>query len=302
MIKLNFIRTLTLAEPSQPGRPAYISAASGLVHLGNKLYVAADDENSLGVFSDDLAGQGTLRQLFDGELPLAHEDRKALKPDLEVLTLLPSSKKYPYGALLALGSGSTDNRKHAAIIAFDADYQLTGNVEILDLSATYNQIAQRVPDLNIEGAVITGEDIVLFQRGNNVGHNAMIRCRADMFLCETQTNIRPLSFFLRRYDLAEIDGVLLGFTDASALDDGTTVFCAAAEDTSDAYNDGACKGSAVGIINSRGELSKVMTVDKPVKLEGISASFVDNAIHLLMVTDADDDAVAAEVYSAVIKL
>jgi hypothetical protein len=271
-----------------------------LVQVGNHLYIVADDENDLAVFPVDSGDHGTLRRLFNNVLPLNKSERKKEKADLEVLTLIPANAKYSNGAMLALGSGSTDKRKRAVIIALGSDHQLTDIVERLDLSVTYNQIDLRVPDLNIEGAVISGDDIVLFQRGNNIGHNAMIRCRADMFLCETQTNIQPLSFFLRRYDLGEIDGVPLGFTDATSLEDGSIVFCAAAEDTSNAYDDGACKGSAVGIINPRGELSKVVTVDKPVKLEGISARFIDNAIHLLTVTDADDLKVPAQIYSAIL--
>jgi len=302
MLKLNSIGALTLAAPSQSGRPAYISAASGLVRVDRTLYVVADDENYLGIFQDDLTSEGTLRRLFAGELPLGRDARKAVKPDLEILTYLPANHQYPNGALLALGSGSTDHRRRAAIIAFDGNSHLVDNVETLDLSANYNQIAQRVPDLNIEGAIIAGEDIVLFQRGNNVSHNATIRCRADMFLSEAHDDMRPLNFLLRRYDVGEIEGVPLGFTDASSLDDGTIVFCAAAEDTSNAYNDGVCAGSAIGLINRDGQLSKVMTVDQRVKLEGICATVSDNVIHLLAVTDADDVAVPAELYSATLSL
>lgn len=300
LLNLTSLRTLTVAAPTQPGRPAYFSAASGLVHMGNKLYVVADDEDYLGIFTADANQHGTLKQLFSDKLPLDKEQRKAQKSDLEVLTFIPANSRYAHGALLALGSGSTDNRKRAVMIAYDENNELVSQVETLNLSATYNQIDQRVPDLNIEGAVIAGEDIVLFQRGNTVSYNAMIRCRADSFLYGTDVDIRPLNFLLRRYDLGEIDGVPLGFTDAAALENGTIVFCAAAEDTSDAYNDGVCTGSVVGIINRKGELSKMVTVDKRVKLEGISATHVNNDIHLLMVTDADNIEIPAQVYSAIL--
>ena len=49
-LSLQRLRELDLEAPSEPGRPAFVSAASGLVCVGNYLYVVADDELSLGVF------------------------------------------------------------------------------------------------------------------------------------------------------------------------------------------------------------------------------------------------------------
>ncbi|WP_457447076.1 DUF6929 family protein [Roseateles sp. P5_E4] len=59
----------------------YLSAASGLVQLGPRLFVVADDEHTLAVF--DVSGErpGQLHRLFGGELPDKPKARRAAKPD-----------------------------------------------------------------------------------------------------------------------------------------------------------------------------------------------------------------------------
>ena len=89
---------------------AHLSAASGLVRIGRRLYVVADDDNMLGIFDLDHHRPGTLRRLFEGDLPAAHEARKATKADLDSLTVLPPFPSNPMGALLALGSGAGSAR------------------------------------------------------------------------------------------------------------------------------------------------------------------------------------------------
>ncbi|MFP2906856.1 DUF6929 family protein [Pyxidicoccus sp. 3LFB2] len=50
MIRTTLRRTLTLESPEAPGRPAHVSAASGLVRVGPWLYIVADDALHLAVF------------------------------------------------------------------------------------------------------------------------------------------------------------------------------------------------------------------------------------------------------------
>lgn len=86
------------------GQP-HLSAASGLVRLGQRLYVVADDELHLGIFKDStVTGQapskGKLLRLLEGDLPNKMEKRKKAKPDLETLALLPALPGFDTGALL----------------------------------------------------------------------------------------------------------------------------------------------------------------------------------------------------------
>lgn len=97
------LRTLDLSgSPDEPA-PHHLSAASGVAKVGQRLFVVADDEHSLGVFDLAVHGPGRRVHLFDGELPSDHKQRKAAKPDLEALTVLPALPGYPFGALLGVG-------------------------------------------------------------------------------------------------------------------------------------------------------------------------------------------------------
>jgi hypothetical protein len=58
-LRLRKLRDLDLAEPPEAGRPAFLSAASGLVKCGGGFYVVADDELHLGRFTAGASQPGT---------------------------------------------------------------------------------------------------------------------------------------------------------------------------------------------------------------------------------------------------
>lgn len=301
MLSLSPIKHLTLEIPSHKERHPHLSAASGLVQVGDWLYVVADDENHLGLFLRDGTGHGELLELFPGDLPLEHEERKEAKPDLEVLTFIPPSKKYPQGALLALGSGSRETRCQGVIIAFNEQGELA-DVETIDLDGLYQLLKKEIGKLNIEGAVVVEDDIILFQRGNKKNKlNATLRIPLKHFyqsvFGEAKKPKHKLELTVTPYELGEIEGVPLCFTDATTLPDGSIIFTAAAENTSDAYLDGQCMGSIIGVINNGGDLHSTIAVDKIIKVEGVEAQLVNNSIYLLLVTDADDASAPAQLYA-----
>lgn len=299
MIQLTELKSLLLKPSAQSSQPGHLSAASGLVQVGPWLYVVADDELHLGKFL--LAGNdtGELFRCFVGDLPIDKEERKAAKPDVEVLTLIPNFNNSSQQALLALGSGSKKNRDRGVIIPLDNSGNISAAPDIIDLSSFYEFLKKEIGKLNIEGAVIVQNNIMLFQRGNKKNKlNASIRLGLEDFYrailkpkYEPRIQITP-------YDLGEIDQVPLCFTDATALPSGEIIFTASAENTSDSYLDGTCMGSAIGMIDSKGDLNLLEPIDKKVKLEGIEASTNGNAIELLLVTDADNAALPAQLYSA----
>lgn len=302
MILLSPLKTLVLNEPSNEHRLPHLSAASGLVQFGSWLYVVADDENHLGVFNYNGDEPGVLMPLFDYHLPLDHEQRKAVKPDLEVLAVIPAAKKYPYGALLALGSGSKETRSQGIIIAFYQNGEL-GKVDIIDLSLLYGELKKDLGKINIEGAVIVDKDIVLFQRGNKKNKlNATIRLSLKQFYSYVfstgDKRTEKLKATVTAYDLGNIQDVPLCFTDATSLPNGAIVFTASAENTSDAYLDGTCMGSVIGIINSNGKLNRITPIDKTIKVEGVAAQVIEDKVTLLLVTDADDATIPAQLYAA----
>lgn len=300
MIRLSPWKPLNINRASQPDRGAFLSAASGLVEMHRQLYIVADDENFLGVFPLD-DEPGYLQRLLPGVLPLSYEERKAEKPDFECLTLIPPTREFPNGALMALGSGSKKTRRRGTIIAFDENQMLGDQIHIIDLEEFHSDLKDQVGKLNIEGAVIRNDKLLLFQRGNKKNRfNGLLSLPLTHFfgyLLPGQAST-PLALDITDYNLGDINGVPLCFTDATCLPNGDLIFTAAAEDTEDAYQDGKTLGSAIGAIDAAGRLLFVTGVEQTVKLEGISARMYGTDLELLVVSDADDASSPAFVYRA----
>jgi hypothetical protein len=305
MIRTTQRRTLTLEAPEAPGRPAHVSAASGLVAVGPWLYVVADDALHLAVFPREGTAPGRSLQLFPGELPLEHRARKAAKPDLEALCLLPPFEGCPAGALLAIPSGSTAERQRGALLPLTAEGVLTGETRPVDFTSLYAQLTREVGPLNVEGAAVTGGRLRLLQRGNgDQGTDALVDLdheRVIRALVEGRDPGPETVRTVKRWELGRAGGVRLTFTDASPLPDGRIIFTAAAEDTRDSYADGPVAGSAVGVLAPDGSPLFLDGVDAKVKLEGVSARVEGGRVHLLLVADADDPAVPAPLLEAVLE-
>lgn len=295
MIELKHMRDLDIAAAD--GRPGFVSAASGLARVGGWWHVVADDSLTLASFPADGDAAGALLQMLDGALPAEAGERKARKPDFEALTVLERSETWPFGALLAFGSGSRPNRERGALVALDGNGRATRACPV-DLGAIYAGLAGHFAEVNIEGAVAIGDTLVLLQRGNAGGAPSAIvslALEAALRSFETTRPLRPSS--VRAVDVGRIGAVPLAFTDAARLGD-EIVFSAVAEDTSNAYDDGALAGATVGIMDVHGHIREVEAVSPAVKIEGIHAARDGNRVRLTMVTDADDPNRPAALFTA----
>lgn len=301
MLQPKKLRELDLDAPPQAGRAAHLSAASGLVRAGSYLYVIADDEHHLGVFESHSQAPGRLIRLIEGELPHDAAERKALKPDFETLVRLPAFGSYSDGALFAMGSGSKPNRQTGALLALDAAGAILGAPRLIDLNALFAPVREPLRKLNVEGAVVAGDRLLLLQRGNKKkSQNACIEYSLPALLKELASSdalgkILPLA--IRQFDLGAIKGVPLCFSDAAVLPNNELIFTAIAENTEDSYNDGPCLGSAIGIIGREGQMEKLWSLEFPHKIEGIEAQVSNGKIDLLLVTDADDANIPASLLS-----
>ncbi|WNG43302.1 hypothetical protein F0U60_03735 [Archangium minus] len=305
MLRLTQRRKLTLQTSETPGGHAHVSAASGLVRTGNWLHVVADDSLFLATFALEGGAPGQLLRLFPGELPLEPKARKALKPDLEALCLLGAFADAPHGALLAVPSGSTPVRMKGALVPLAADGSLAGPVREVDFTSVYAQLTRELGPLNVEGAAVSGPRLRLLNRGTgDQGTDAVVDLDAGRVLrtLEAGEPLQPdVVRTVRRWELGRSGNVRLSFTDAAPLPDGRIVFTAAAEDTRDAYADGAVMGSAVGVLAPDGSPMFLDGVDAKVKLEGVDARVERGRIHLLLVADADDPAQAAPLFETVLE-
>lgn len=302
MLTSRVVRELDLAPDAHPRAKRWLSAASGLVCIGGKAYVIADDEHHLGCFNlNDAAKPVSLLRLFDGPLPRDKGKRKKIKPDLESLLLLPELELFPHGALLALGSGSKANRCRATLLALDKAGEVKGPALQLDLSALYTMLVAQVGDLNIEGAYVADNQLYLLQRGNKASRTSA-RVRLDYaafiawLLCE---NSKPPEVKqILRLDLGSVDDVPLAPTDAAALADGAWAFCGVAENTGNSYCDGPCVASVIGIVDKHGHVGHMQRLQGNPKVEGIAvepgSDVHGKELKLLLVTDADDPTVASQ--------
>ncbi|MEO6080088.1 MAG: hypothetical protein ABIQ86_09960 [Steroidobacteraceae bacterium] len=294
---MRLIRKLDLAAGTGPGRSPWLSAASGLVRTADEFCVVADDELHLGRFTLDLQRPGRLLRLFPGALPAGMKKRKKRKPDVEVLLRLPASAGIPYGALLALGSGSGVHRRRGALLALSAGGRVVGRARGIDAEQLFTRLSRSFADLNLEGGWVAGNRLHLLQRGNKGNsRNALLQWELKPLLrCLLRERSLPDSepVEVREFDLGDIHGVPLCFTDASPLLQGGSLFSATAENAANSYVDGPCLGSAIGRMDARLRIRWIRPVHRQCKVEGIDVQQEGARLRAWLVTDADDPRVPA---------
>jgi hypothetical protein len=269
-----------------------IAAASGLVALGEHLCVIADDELFLSLYRRD--GTPARRvPLWHGELPEPPAERKRHKPDLEAIAKLED------GRLLVLGSGSRAQRMRGTLVDPARDFA----VQPLDLSPLLSALTTSIRELNIEGAACVGDRLWLLQRGNGRdAFNAVIELDLAALLgsCVRESCVRADCMrTVHAVDLASIDGVVYGFTDATPHPQGGVLFSAVAEASFSTYDDGRCLASAIGWLDASARLRSLQRVTPDYKLEGIALIEEPGRPSLLrLVCDPDDRAQRARLLSA----
>jgi hypothetical protein len=282
------VRSLDL-EPA-PGEVRHVAAASGLVAVGDWLYVAVDDELYLAAFPRR-GGEGVRHAVVPGHLPEALAARKAQKPDFEVVVQLPPFALAPQGALLLLGSGSKPGRDRAAWMPLTGEGKLNGPAHPVDLHALYAHLRESLAELNIEGAVVTAHQLVLFQRGNGAHQdNAVVRLPLMPLLraVDGGASLPTEVSSIRHYALGTLRGIPLSFTDATLLEPNRILFSASAEDTHDTVADGPCTGAVLGVLEADGNVSWLAPLDGSWKVEGVHAERHGDGYEVLLVADGDD--------------
>ncbi len=216
------------------------------------------------------------------------EGSKHLKPDLEAGCPVP-------GGVLLLGSGSTPQRMRAALLRGPDE-----PVAVADLTPVYDAVRAAMgldpALLNLEGACVAGESLRWYHRGAadvpsmsvDLPLDALLACFGAVEGALVEVPVTGL----RTYDLGKADGVALAITDAMALDDGTVLVSAAAEDTPDPYDDGPVVASALALLDDEGirALTQLPEVGGEVlKVEGLAPRDVHpDRLEVLAVVDVDD--------------
>ena len=99
---------------------------------------------------------------------------------------------------------------------------------------------------------------------------------------------------VRGYELGELDGVRLCFSDATALTATLVCFSASAE----GEEGGDIHGSVVGTISDDGPVNRLRTIDPRWKVEGVHATVDTGVFDFLFVCDEDDPGTSLPLLSA----
>lgn len=294
--------------PIQNERPAFLSAASGLVCCDKHFFVVADDELHLGIFPNDPTLPGSTQRLLDGELPAHAKPRKKQKPDFEALAYLPATLETKTPMLMVLGSGSRPNRSIGLLLSLDHGDELEKRAAplLFDLSALYRELEGEFGIVNIEGAAVRGDQLLLLQRGNKKnGINAIISLDFSSAITHMLNGVIDASTLqaIHPIELGSHAGIALGFTDAMTLPDGRLLALAVAEDTDDPYSDGVASASYVCRFDTHNQLQAMTPIIASAKTEGIALwrqASTNNAAYdtLAFVTDADDPTIPAALLTA----
>jgi hypothetical protein len=292
-LELRKLRDLDVRRADGDERGPYIYAASAVVRRGDFTYVIGDDELDLAVFELSTGRPGELRPVLPGELSTERDERKRDKPDLEALTAMPPFEGAPYGGLFGLGSGSRRSRDRGFFWQLGPEGSLEGKPRPIDLRPLYEALRGEIEELNIEGAAVLGGRFALFHRGNAAeSENAIAELALEQVL-DSLTGDQDLDPHelerIAAYDLGELDGVRLSFSDATALTDDLVVFTASAEGGGSSYDDGAIHGSVVGTIDARGRVRRLRTIDRRWKVEGVHAALDAGVIDFAFVCDQDSE-------------
>jgi hypothetical protein len=285
-LPLDRLRDLDLAS-GEEGAPPHVASASGVARRGRNVYVIGDESNHLACFDLTTPEPGQLRRALEGDVPTDPEERAKHKSDLEALTVLPPGHGSPYGILFGVGSGSGDGRSRGFAWDLEASGGLADEPREIDLSPAYDLLRAELGDLNVEGAAVLGEELLLFHRGNADGDlNAVARFpleRAlESLLGDQRIDVEEVGS-LQRYDLGELDGVRLCFSDATPIGSSLAVFTASAED-----EDGSIHGSVIGLLGGDGDVRRLRRIDRRWKVEGVHATVDTGVLDLLFVCDQDD--------------
>ena len=302
-LELRELRALDLDTPPGEGRPAHVSSASGVVRRGDFIYVIGDDMLELAVFRTFGNAPGELRRVFAGELPVDADERKAAKPDLEALTVMPPFEGHAYGTLLGLGSGSGKGRDRAFAWSLRTDGSLGGEPRDIDLGPLYRLLESEIEHLNVEGACVMGDRLWLLHRGNhaettNVVAELSLDAVMDSLRGDQRIDVHELAA-IRSYDLGELDGVEVTFSDATPIGGELLIFTASAEGQGDSVaDDGEIRGSVVGTIDLDGNVQRMRTIDSRYKVEGVHATIDTGVMDFVFVCDQDDPDTASPLLGA----
>ena len=250
ILKLN---SLNLSLPK-------ITAGSALINIKDRHFLCSDDQYDLYELKNN---QWIIHHWSEAPvLPVENPELKKRKPDYESLLQINDHQ------IMLFPSGSKDNRTLGLI--FDLN---TNQFSPYDLKPFFQKLSLQFPQINIEGALLFGEVLLLMNRGVNDSPSSIITVDKNSWdiLKSTQINFGKLK------------GVPLHGSEISFFDNCIYAL-AVAEDASNSYDDGAIIGSSLCKISLKDfSIIDQWQFDLAIKAEGLCR--YQN--HWLITTDPD---------------
>ena len=250
-----------------------VTAGSALLRIGARLLAVHDDAfrvtwidpRRFGLAPVVLRGEGSA-------LP------KSRKPDFE------SAVRTADGDIYLLGSGSTSRR--CTVARIDLESRVVALRDRIDLYRCVQEALELATRPNVEGAIVRDERLSLFHRGIGASPSAIVDLPIDAL-----GGAAPRALAAQTFDLGELDGVRLAFTDAAPVSAHRLLFVAAAEDAPDAIADGPVTGSVLGILEdpASARFARLIAPDGApcrFKVEGLAVD--DDLRGAWVLTDPDD--------------
>ena len=262
-----------------------VGAASGLIFKDNRLYIISDNSDVLYEFEKKTKKLNKISLREDGKMD--EGIRKKEKSDFEAISY--DENFYIWG------SGSKASREKQVIFNFiKNDVQLNPMKQLYAECKSVSGINNE--DFNIEGAIVKGNTLLLFNRGNGPGK------KNGIFKIENWQNTeKKIIFYSVR--LPEVKNTTFGFTDAIKI--GNQIyFLAAAEGVDSNYLDGAIMGSILGIIVPLTmKINKIYNISNTHKFEGIAHYKTNKKNHtFLLCQDPDNGLQETEIFRISIPL
>lgn len=258
-----------------------IGAASGLIYENGKLFLISDHSDVLYIYSFESEEVNKISLFESGKIL---ENRpKHEKSDYESIT---QDERFFY----IFGSGSTTIRKQMVVVSKES-YSVS--VHSLNDFYTELQTVSFIDDdnLNIEGAIINKNSLLLFNRGNGLKKQNGV-FKISHWKIPEKRNIKYLPI-----PLPSIEDTVFGFTDAVLIQD-KIYFLATAEAVASTYEDGEILGSLIGRMDLKDlKIEDTQIITREHKLEGITLYKKEgNRFHFLVCEDPDDGQMMSEVF------
>ena len=270
-----------------------IPSASGMASVGDFIYVVGD--NSPWLFKLNMDYVIAERIALFPELEASHDFifPKKDKPDLEAMTVYKSENG---PVLLIFGSGTKSPTRDVCIEVTLGESLSVKHYSLVEFYSTLRaHSGLSTEELNIEGAEVIEDELLLLNRGVNLIFRYSL---SDFLRYLNSEEVCPVPQ-ITRIRLPKIDGIEAGFSGAAVLHNAQhIVFVASVENTSNWIDDGKVLGSFIGMLPIN-ELSHSVAPEcvlisnkqehRELKVESVAVFATDKTgcYDVLLVTDSD---------------